>query len=102
MAIPMMDHRLSDTAAGDDLIISYGDLVIVESTEEHQRQLLLNDKGDFKENPTSCVGVFNYLDDEGVQELSREVTIAYTQDGMTVNSVQLQPDGLLTVSAGYQ
>jgi hypothetical protein len=101
MANQMNDIALTEGSQLDDMQTNNGDFIIVESTAEHQRQLLLNDKGEFKENPTTCVGVYNYLDDEGLQELSRDVTVVYAEDGMTVNSVQLAPDGTLDIDANY-
>jgi hypothetical protein len=97
----MNDLLLTDGDTTDDLLITNGDFVTGESTAQHQRQLLLNDKGDFKENPTACVGIYSYIDDEGLQALARDITVAYTQDGMKVNSVQLQQNGILDIDAGY-
>lgn len=99
MAKQMMDIALDST--GIDLEFTNGDLAITESTREHQRQLLLNGKGDFKENPTICVGMAGYLDNEGFSDLVRDTGIEFTRDGMTVNNMQLMPDGSLNIDAGY-
>lgn len=101
MPTQMIDYALHDTTTTDDLLLANGDLTNVESTAEHQRQLLLNDKGDFKENPTTCVGLFSYIDDEGLQSLARDVAIAFAQDGMTVNNIQLAQNGTLNIDAAY-
>jgi len=95
----MMDIALS----GDDVVISPGgDLVAVESTREHQRQLLLNNKGDLKENPTICVGAVNYLDDDdGMGKLMSEISAQFSLDGMTLQHISLDPAGHLTSNAEY-
>ncbi len=101
MAKQMKDHTLQDGTTTDDLAMTHGDIAIIESTAEHQRQLLLNDKGDYKQNPTTCIGLYNYIDDEGLQALARDVAVAFAQDGMTVNNIQLVPTGNLLVDAQY-
>ena len=90
MAKQMMDIKLSDSY---DLDVSGGDFTGVESTARHQQQLILNNKGDFKQNPTICVGAVEYFDDEHFQELIRAVSIEFTRDGMDVKNVRLSPRG---------
>lgn len=99
MATQMMDIALD---AGYDLAFEAGDFTIKESTPEHQQQLILNNKGDFKQNPTIAVGALNYLDDENFQELIRNISIEFTRDGMDVISVQLSPVGVINSDAFYQ
>ena len=98
-----MPKQMNDIAldSNDDLVILNNDISIVESTQQHQRQLLINDKGTFKENPTICVGLFNYLDNENPQDLLRNINIEYTRDGMQVNSIQLTNDGKININAYY-
>lgn len=86
----------------EDLIIKLNDFTNAESTAQHQRQLLLNNKGDFKENPSTCVGTFNYLDDENYGDLIREISIEFSKDGMDVKSVNLSADGKLVSDAFYK
>lgn len=98
-----MPIQQTDIALVDDYDIQIvnGDFVAVESTEQHQVQLLLNNKGSFKENPTICVGAIEYLDDEGVNELARAVTIEFTRDGMRVDKIKITDTKLMT-DAYYQ
>lgn len=90
---------LTDTT--DDLVITNGDFFWVESTQQHQRQLLINDKGTFKANPTIGVGIFGYLDDEGLENASRDTAKEFTRDGMRVNKIENTPDGKLNIDAYY-
>ena len=98
MAKQMIDVGLNDD---EDLKITAGDFSVEESTAQHQQQLLLNGKGDFKENPTLCVSAFSYLDDEHFQGLIRAVNIEYTKDGMEIRKVTLLPNGTINSDAVY-
>jgi hypothetical protein len=102
MAKQMMDINLETLIdATDDLVITNGDFIIVESTQQHQRQLLLNDKGSFKEDPTICVGIFGYLDDEGLNNISRDTGKEFARDGMKINKIEITNNGLLNIDAYY-
>lgn len=84
-----------------DLQIENGDLVTGNSDEQHQQLLLVCNKGDFKENPTICVGVERWLKDEDdVSGLLGEIKSEFEKDGMKVNSVLLT-DGKLDIDASY-
>ncbi len=98
MAQDMIDIGLD---GGYDLIIEAGDFVIKESTAQHQKQLILNNKGDFKQNPTIGVGVFDYMDDENFQELTRNISVEFTRDGMDVIAVKIMQDGVIKSDAYY-
>jgi hypothetical protein len=98
MAKEMMDIGLS---ADEDLYLVGGDFPVEESTAQHQRQLLLNNKGDYKENPTICAGAFTYLNDEYYQGLIRAVNIEFSRDGMDVADVQLRADGIIESNSVY-
>jgi len=98
MAKQMIDMGLDDD---EDLKITAGDFSAEESTAQHQQQLLLNGKGDFKENPTLCVNAFSYLDDENFQGLIRAVNIEYNRDGMEIRKVSLLPNGTISSDAVY-
>lgn len=99
MARPMIDIGLD---ASEDLEIATGDFVVVESTAQHQRQLILNNKGDFKQNPSISVGVLNYMDDENFQQLIRAISVEFARDGMDVKRVALAKDGLVKSDAYYR
>ena len=99
MARQMNDIGLD---GADDLLISGGDFVLTESTGEHQRQLILNNKGDFKESPTVGVGVIEYFDDEQMQGLIRAISTEFCRDGMDVSKVTLTADGSIKSVAVYR
>lgn len=94
MPTPQIDIVLD--AAGDLLFVN-GDFSMAESTLQHQQLLLLNDKGDYKQNPTIDVGLTNYLDDDdGLAALSRAITMEFARDGMRVNKIQITNTNLTT------
>ena len=98
MATQMIDIGLD---ANEDVLIINGDFVPEEGTAQHQRQLILNNKGDFKQNPAICVGVADYMDDENFRNLTRAISIEFTRDGMDVKSVALSKSGVINSDAFY-
>lgn len=83
-----------------DLDYANGEIVRGESTQQHQQLLLLCAKGEFKENPTACVGAYGFLKDNDVQGLLSEVKKEFERDGMTLTSIAY--DGTnLQVDATY-
>lgn len=99
MAKRMMDLALSEV---EDVQVGNGDFGIVESTAQHQRQLILNNKGDFKQFPTVCVGAFNYLHDEHVRNLARAISTEFARDGMDVKEVKVEKNGAISSNASYR
>ena len=75
-----------------DLLVVNGDFVRGESTAEHQRSLLLDNKGEYKQNPTACVGVLNYIDDD-TNALPREIVKEFMADGMEVSNLKVEQAG---------
>lgn len=86
----------------EDLEVKDGDFTVVESTAQHQRQLILNGKGDFKESPTICVDAFAFLNDDDPNGLLRAIAQEFAKDGMDVARVEYQPDGTLRTDAVYK
>lgn len=84
----------------DDLLIEDGDFVIGESSLQHQRLLLLCNKGEFKEFPTRCVGLANYLESGNTQELAREIDVDFSKDGMKVTKIKIDVPNL-EIEASY-
>lgn len=89
----MMDIGLDDNA---DLKVANGDFVVVESTKEHVRNLILCNKGEFKEQPTMCVGAVNYIDDENPGDLIQAITEELLKDGVSVRKVKPVTTGPLS------
>lgn len=64
---------------------------------QHQADILLAHKGEYRLTPGVGIGASDYLDDEGPEALKREINKQFAQDGMTV----LQIDGSWNIVAGY-
>lgn len=80
--------------AGEDLLIASSDFTIVESTSQHQQELLLTGKGDWKENPLAGVGIDEYFDDEGAQNIIRAIAQQFMADGMEVLDLNPNPNSI--------
>ena len=83
-----------------DLLIANGDLVVGESTSQHQKLLLISAKGDFKENPTIAVGAGGYLKDDDETGLMAEIKKEFEKDGMKVDEINIK-NGNIEVHANY-
>ena len=102
MATQMIDIGLGPGSGGEDLAISNnGDFVASESTAWHQQELILNNKGEFKQHPTICVGVFDYFNDENPQDIVRAIAVEFTRDGMDVVGINLTNAGVISSDAFY-
>ncbi len=99
MAKKMMDAALD---ADGDLKAVDGDLGVEESTITHQKRLVLHNKGDYAAYPTICVGAQEYIDDDdGSRSLMREITRQWGNDGMKVQSVEMNQAGEIVARAEY-
>lgn len=94
----MTDFLLDDNL---DLVIIDGDFVIGESTSQHQKILILADKGEFKDVPMRGVGARRYLEDHTPENLAREIRQEFATDGMTVNKIQIASDLTIQLDANY-
>jgi protein involved in temperature-dependent protein secretion len=83
-----------------DLDIADGDLVVGESTVQHQQLLLVTSKGDWKENPLIGVGAAAFLKDEDESGLLNMIRIEFQKDGMDVKAVNIQ-SGEINIDANY-
>lgn len=83
-----------------DLFFSRKDLVIGESTSQHQQLLLLTYPGEWKNNPLMGVGLADWLNEERTGNLMTEVRRQFKGDGMEVKSISYD-QGKLKVDAAY-
>ncbi len=86
-----------------DLLIRDGDFVVNESTKQHQRDLLIANKGEYKQHPTVGVGLNNYLLDEMEEnEFKVMVTTEFENDGMRVGSIGVNDFDAAVIEAAYE
>lgn len=96
--VKMQDFRQNTDG---DIDLSKGDIVYVESTVAHQRDLIITAPGELKFAPLSGVGIHDFINDESPADMLRMVRKKYIQDGQTVNSVKKNSDGQLEVDSYY-
>ena len=92
----LIDHETGDLAARN------GDLMIGESTRQHQASLMFACEGDYKQTPLAGIGAINFLDDEGPENFMRRIRQQFTQDGMAVTRLYLDDSGKLITVAEYK
>jgi hypothetical protein len=96
----MMVTDITQTQDGD-IELSSGDLIYSESIGQHQRDILLADKGHYKEYPASGVGSVNFINDTEPENFLRAVRKECAKDGMRVKNIQIS-NGNLTIEAEYE
>ncbi|KAA6339870.1 hypothetical protein EZS27_012235 [termite gut metagenome] len=93
----MIDIKQTPTG---DIDLSTKDIFYGESTEQHQRDILLCGKGHFKSSPLTGVDAASYLNDENPDEFLRAARKEFSRDGMKVKSLSVV-EGELNVKAEY-
>lgn len=84
-----------------DIQLETGDVVYIGSTGQHQRDILIANKGCYKESPAVGVGILGYLQDTDPENLLRSIRKEFTKDGMKVKSVGTE-NGQIKVDAEYE
>lgn len=95
----MVDIKFDETG---DVDISVKDIQYTESTEQHQRDLILADKGHYKEMPGVGIGAINFIHDESPDDFLRTVRKEFTKDGMKVQKITITVGGELRINAAYK
>ena len=85
----------------NDLLIENGDLVINETSYQHQKHLLLAEKGDYKQHPTIGVASKKYLERESPDEYARAIRQEFVADGMNVKTLKILENLELCIDAQY-
>ncbi len=84
-----------------DIDITGGDIAYTESTKQHQGDLIIAQKGHYKEHPGVGVGAINFLHDERPEDFMRAIRQEFTRDGMTVQRIGMS-NGNLYFNARYK
>lgn len=94
------DYKYDDNF---DLVIENGDFVRVESTLQHQQQLLLMQKGQLREDPTVGIGITDFINEEmGIDEFRQAVAEEFEKDGMSISSMSGKSLEDITIKAEYK
>lgn len=92
---------LKDIKADGDLVVKNNDLFLGNSDMQHKQDLLITEKGSIKQYPDAGVGAQTFLEAENVPGFLREVSLQFTADGMKVQNLQINDQGILNVAAKY-
>lgn len=81
--------------------IENGDFVKGNATQQHQKLLLLAEKGEIKQFPVAGVGIRGYiLDEKSTSELKSEIGKEFEADGMVIDELSIS-NGIIKVEAYY-
>lgn len=83
-----------------DISLGSGDLAYTESIGQHKADLLIADKGHFKETPAAGVGAANFINETDPEEFYRTVRKELERDGMKVKKIRIT-NGELEIDANY-
>lgn len=86
----------------NDLRIENGDFVLGESSLQHQKHILLAQKGEYKGHPEVGAGLKNIYDDENPLQVLREIKRQMEYDGMRVIKLKINALGKLILKAFYK
>lgn len=84
-----------------DLVFKNGDFSIGESTAQHQKLLILSDKGELKANPKQGVGARKYLETHKPDDFAREIRQEFSIDGMSVDAISIGKNLEMNITAQY-
>lgn len=96
--------EVHDFLVGDDMDLSIvdGDFEWGESTQEHQRDILLATKGSFRQVPDVGVGVVQeLLNDASYEDIRRTMQGEMEKDGMAVRRLKSVHQGEFEIIAPY-
>jgi hypothetical protein len=85
-----------------DLLIENGDFVIGDSSSQHQKDILMATKGEFKEFPEIGVGIEAMLFDDDYMDFLIEAKKNLEYDGMDINNIEFTAEGSLNIDGKYK
>ncbi len=86
----------------DDLQIKNGDFVVGYSNEQHQKHILLANKGEYKEFPEVGVGIVQMIADDLYTEMLIETKKQLEYDGMEIDDISLDEYGKMLIEGIYK
>ena len=96
--MPARDYLKTDD---NDLLIRDGDFVVGDSTEQHQKDLLLARPGSYRFAPLTGVNLENWINDDDLSGLQRIINRVFRGDGMTVRRLEIFENGKILIIAPY-
>jgi hypothetical protein len=93
-----LDYKNTDDG---DLLFENGDLVVAESTDQHQADILFAGKGHYREFPDLGVDLMNWLEDDALGDLAGVIQQEFEGDQMQVNKLKVTQSGKVNIDAEY-
>lgn len=84
-----------------DLRIENGDLVRGDATEKHFKDLILSQKGDWKQYPLTGVGMQDYIDDDEPGQAYAEINKQLENDGAVITLLEIFENGTINLNGYY-
>jgi hypothetical protein len=72
-----------------DLVIENGDFKVADPTSQNQQLIIASQKGEWKQNPLTGVGIADWLKGEKQGGLKAEIKQQLKGDGMKVNKIEI-------------
>lgn len=86
---------------GDDVILN-GDYLVEDCSQTNFELLIVIEKGENKLAPGSCVGVANWLLDDGTgEDLKKEIASEIEDDGARIDALSAKSIESITVKGSY-
>jgi len=86
----------------NDVEVAGGDFVIGNATLNHQANLLHAGEGEFRESPSTGVGIRSFLLAESPDDLLRKVRRQFESDGMKIELLKWSDVNGLHINARYK
>lgn len=92
---------MQDFIINDDIVFENGDLLIGQADSQHQKHILIAEKGEYKQFPELGVGILNLLNSEDATAMLIEAKRNFEYDRMRVKELRFTDDNTLIVDAPY-
>jgi hypothetical protein len=89
-----------------DILSKNGDFLLSDVSEQNISLLLASFPGDFKQSPTTGVGIIRYIDAPfnaaNRTKLQRKISLQLEADGASQSEVLVNSTGTVTINASYK
>jgi hypothetical protein len=84
-------------------IVKNGDFVKGDATLKHQRDLLMSEKGEWRQKPSAGVGINKFvLDNSSADDFRGEVQSEFENDGMKISEFNIKGLSDIQIVAAYE
>lgn len=95
-----MIKDILEDSSGDIQLIN-GDIRLGASLFQHQANIIVAGKGEYRRAINSTVGAIDYIDDEDPEEFLQDIRLKLVKDGQTVDSISID-NGQVICKADYE